>query len=205
MCLPYYVTITRYKYYERWATANDFPVENVINDGSTTLEDRLGAVADLELAIRSRKLQDDIVVVWQIYQLLMLLSYISLVVWHGLFYTTRRSFLYKQIAGDMLCADQNFDIAQVIRFFRSQVSLEEYKCAPRTNGISFLLKDGGVIVEVKSWACNQLFVSVLQPGELIIYYELEESEKSTSRGIVEVCPDTHKWEKITFFWSQQQH
>ncbi|XP_069391182.1 glucuronokinase with putative uridyl pyrophosphorylase [Paralichthys olivaceus] len=115
----------KYKHYERWATANDFPVENVVNDGSTTLEDRLGAVADLELAIRSRKLQDDIMV----------------------------------IAGDMLCADQNFDIAQVIRFFRSK------------------------------------------PGELIIYYELEESEKSSSRGIVEVCPDTHR---ITRFLEKPQ-
>lgn len=56
-------SVTRYKHYERWATANDFPVENVINDGSTTLEDQLGAVADLQLAIRSRKLQDDIMVV----------------------------------------------------------------------------------------------------------------------------------------------
>lgn len=55
--------MTRYKHYERWATANDFPVENVVNDGSTTLEDRLGAVADLQLVIRSRKLQDDIMVV----------------------------------------------------------------------------------------------------------------------------------------------
>lgn len=55
--------LTRYKHYERWATANDFPVENVVNDGSTTLEDRLGAVADLELVIRSRKLQDDVMVV----------------------------------------------------------------------------------------------------------------------------------------------
>lgn len=53
----------RYKHYERWATANDFPVENLVNDGSTTLEDRLGAVADLELAIRSRGLKDDIMVV----------------------------------------------------------------------------------------------------------------------------------------------
>ncbi|KAM9318808.1 glucuronokinase with putative uridyl pyrophosphorylase isoform 2-T2 [Pholidichthys leucotaenia] len=76
----------KYKHYERWATANDFPIENVINDGSTTLGDRLGAVADLELVIRSRKLEDDIMV----------------------------------IAGDMLCADHNFDIAQVIRFFRSK-------------------------------------------------------------------------------------
>ncbi|XP_077468360.1 glucuronokinase with putative uridyl pyrophosphorylase [Stigmatopora argus] len=106
----------KYKYFERWATANDFPVENIINDGSTTLSDSLGAVADLELAIRSRKLQDDIM----------------------------------GIAGDMLCEDQNFDVAQVIRFFRSK------------------------------------------PGELIIYYEMEEGEKSISRGIVEVCPDSHR-------------
>ncbi|XP_024300628.1 glucuronokinase with putative uridyl pyrophosphorylase isoform X1 [Oncorhynchus tshawytscha] len=111
----------KYKHYERWATANDFPVENVVNDGSTTLEGRLGAVADLELAIRSRKLQDDIMVR-----------------------------VCGQIAGDMLCADQNFDIAQVLRFFRSK------------------------------------------PGELAIYYELEEGEKSSSRGIVEVCPETHR-------------
>lgn len=55
--------VLRYKHFERWATANDFPVENVINDGSTTLEDRLGAVADLELAIRSRRLADDVMVV----------------------------------------------------------------------------------------------------------------------------------------------
>uniref|UniRef100_A0A673BXU6 Glucuronokinase with putative uridyl pyrophosphorylase n=1 Tax=Sphaeramia orbicularis TaxID=375764 RepID=A0A673BXU6_9TELE len=99
----------KYKHYERWATANDFPVENVINDGSTTIENRLGAVADLELVIRQSKLQDDIIVVRRI------------------------------------CRLSNFDIAQVIRFF-----------------------------------------------ELIIYYELEESEKSCSRGIVEVCPETHK-------------
>lgn len=35
-------------------------------------------------------------------------------------------------------------------------------------------------------------VVCLQPGQLIIFYELEESEKSSSRGIVEVCPDTHR-------------
>ncbi|XP_059389154.1 glucuronokinase with putative uridyl pyrophosphorylase [Carassius carassius] len=116
----------KYKHYERWATANDFPVENVVNDGSTTLDNRLGAVADLELAIRSRQLQDDIMV----------------------------------IAGDMLCADQNFDIAQVIRFFRSK------------------------------------------PGELAIYYELESGEKSYTRGIVEVCPNTHR--VMRFFEKPQE-
>uniref|UniRef100_A0A8C1TRF2 Glucuronokinase with putative uridyl pyrophosphorylase n=1 Tax=Cyprinus carpio TaxID=7962 RepID=A0A8C1TRF2_CYPCA len=92
----------KYKHYERWATANDFPVENVVNDGSTTLDDRLGAVADLELAIRSRQLQDDIMV----------------------------------------------------------------------------------------------------PGELAIYYELESGEKSYTRGIVEVCPNTHR--VMRFFEKPQE-
>ncbi|XP_061682466.1 glucuronokinase with putative uridyl pyrophosphorylase isoform X4 [Syngnathoides biaculeatus] len=107
----------KYKHFERWATANDFPVENIINNGSTTPEDSLGDVADVELVIRCRKLQDDIIV---------------------------------QIQGNMLCEDQNFDLAQVIQFFRSK------------------------------------------PGELIIYYEMEEGEKYNYRGIVEVCPDSHR-------------
>lgn len=36
--------------------------------------------------------------------------------------------LCAQIAGDMLCADQNFDIAQVIRFFRSKVGFTVFYC-----------------------------------------------------------------------------
>mmetsp|Transcript_30139 Transcript_30139/g.84930 ORF Transcript_30139/g.84930 Transcript_30139/m.84930 type:complete len:639 (-) Transcript_30139:115-2031(-) len=54
----------KYKHYERWATANDFPVENLINDGTTTYESRLGSVADLELVLRSKHITDsDIMVV----------------------------------------------------------------------------------------------------------------------------------------------
>uniref|UniRef100_H3BHX4 Glucuronokinase with putative uridyl pyrophosphorylase n=1 Tax=Latimeria chalumnae TaxID=7897 RepID=H3BHX4_LATCH len=113
----------KYKHYERWATANDFPVENIINDGTTMYETRLGAVSDLELVIRSKKLHDDVMV----------------------------------IAADMLCADQNFDVAQVIKFF------------------------------------------TLMKGELAIYYEMEEGEKTSSRGIVEVCANTHR---ITKFYEK---
>jgi len=40
--------------------------------------------------------------------------------------------------------------------------------------------------------CVCVCVCVPQPGELMIYYELEESEKSSSRGIVEVCRETHR-------------
>lgn len=44
----------KYKYYERWATANDFPVENIVNDGTTTMANRMGSVADLDLVLRVR-------------------------------------------------------------------------------------------------------------------------------------------------------
>jgi len=54
----------KYKYYERWATANDFPVENIVNDGTTTSEARMGSVADLDLVLRTKSIVDsDIMVV----------------------------------------------------------------------------------------------------------------------------------------------
>ncbi|XP_076821348.1 uncharacterized protein LOC143468200 [Clavelina lepadiformis] len=53
----------KYKHYERWATANDFPVENIINDGTTTYESRLGAVADFDLALCNKSIKDDVMVV----------------------------------------------------------------------------------------------------------------------------------------------
>ncbi|XP_069750899.1 glucuronokinase with putative uridyl pyrophosphorylase isoform X2 [Narcine bancroftii] len=111
----------KYKYYERWATASDFPAENIINDGSTTSETQLGAVADFELVVRSKKFNEDVMVV----------------------------------AGDMLCEDLNFDIAEVLKFFK------------------------------------------FKKGELAIYYEMEEGEKTESRGIVEVCPHTHRITKFS--------
>eukprot|EP01065_Artemidia_motanka_P040725 TRINITY_DN5152_c1_g1_i1.p1 TRINITY_DN5152_c1_g1~~TRINITY_DN5152_c1_g1_i1.p1 ORF type:complete len:672 (+),score=213.78 TRINITY_DN5152_c1_g1_i1:84-2018(+) len=53
----------KYKYYERWATARDFPVDNIINDGSTTHEARLGACADFDLAVRTKNITGDVMVV----------------------------------------------------------------------------------------------------------------------------------------------
>ena len=44
----------KFKYYERWATANDFPVENIINDGTTSAASRMGSVADLDLVLRAK-------------------------------------------------------------------------------------------------------------------------------------------------------
>eukprot|EP00756_Hemistasia_phaeocysticola_P051557 Hpha_TRINITY_DN26731_c0_g1::TRINITY_DN26731_c0_g1_i1::g.138860::m.138860/K16190/GLCAK; glucuronokinase len=53
----------KYKYYERWATARDFPVDNIINDGSTTHAGRLGAVTDFALACKVKNITDDVMVV----------------------------------------------------------------------------------------------------------------------------------------------
>ncbi|XP_028400045.1 glucuronokinase 1-like isoform X2 [Dendronephthya gigantea] len=53
----------KYKHYERWATAHDFPKENIVNDGSTTFQSRLGSVADFELVLRNKNIQDDVLVV----------------------------------------------------------------------------------------------------------------------------------------------
>jgi glucuronokinase len=53
----------KFKYYERWASAHEFPFQNIINDGSTTPDNSLGAIADLDLAIRSKNIEDDVMVV----------------------------------------------------------------------------------------------------------------------------------------------
>ena len=51
------VNAHQFKYFERWATANGFPAENIINDGTTTYEGRLGAAADLDLVKRRKGLE----------------------------------------------------------------------------------------------------------------------------------------------------
>jgi hypothetical protein len=51
------VNAHQFKYFERWATANGFPAENIINDGTTTHEGRLGAAADLDLVKRRKGLE----------------------------------------------------------------------------------------------------------------------------------------------------
>lgn len=110
----------KYKHFERWATANDFPVTNIINDGSTTPETKLGSVGDFDLVLRNKNVNDDVMVV----------------------------------AGDMLFEDQNFDISQVVRYFHHKA------------------------------------------GDLAIYYQMEHSEPSSSRGLVEVDASTNKITKF---------
>ena len=41
----------------------DFPNVHLVNDGTTSNEERLGAVACIELAIRQGGIQDDLVVI----------------------------------------------------------------------------------------------------------------------------------------------
>ena len=49
----------KFKHYERWATASDFPTDNIVNDGSTDHADRLGSVADLALCLRAKKVVEE--------------------------------------------------------------------------------------------------------------------------------------------------
>ena len=44
----------KFKHFERWASANGFPRQNVINDGTTSHTGNLGALPDLLLAIRAK-------------------------------------------------------------------------------------------------------------------------------------------------------
>ena len=53
----------KYKHFERWATASEFPVINILNDGTTSHEARLGALADIELCLRVKNIVDEEVLV----------------------------------------------------------------------------------------------------------------------------------------------
>lgn len=53
----------KYKYYERWASAQEFPISNILNNGSTTLQNSIGAIADLNLVIQCKHIKRDIMVV----------------------------------------------------------------------------------------------------------------------------------------------
>eukprot|EP00911_Craspedida_sp_UC1_P002995 UC1_evm5s2186 len=53
----------KYKHFERWATAQGFPRENIINDGTTLGTGGIGALADFDLALRSRGIEEDVLVV----------------------------------------------------------------------------------------------------------------------------------------------
>ena len=41
-CIVSLSGVCRFKYYERWASAHEFPFQNIINDGSTTVDNRWG-------------------------------------------------------------------------------------------------------------------------------------------------------------------
>lgn len=57
----------KFKYFERWASANAFPRANIINNGATSATGNLGALADFSLAVRSKQVREKAVmcvVVW---------------------------------------------------------------------------------------------------------------------------------------------
>jgi glucuronokinase len=49
----------KFKPFERWASAHAFPRHNIINDGTTSRTGNIGALADLLLAIRAKKVPNN--------------------------------------------------------------------------------------------------------------------------------------------------
>lgn len=110
----------KFKYFQRWASSAEFPLENIINDGTTSHETRLGATANLDLALRIKAdmIDDQDVMV---------------------------------VAGDMMFQDQKFDMNHIMKYFQSKRN----------------------------------------EGDLAIYYELDQCESVSTRGILEICPFTN--------------
>ena len=60
----YIVTNQRYfKQFKNWATRRSFPENNIINDGTASNEERLGAIKDIQYTIEEKEIDDDILVV----------------------------------------------------------------------------------------------------------------------------------------------
>lgn len=49
--------------YEAWADRHGIPRSAIINDGTTSNDNRLGAIADIALAIERAKIDDDLMIV----------------------------------------------------------------------------------------------------------------------------------------------
>ena len=52
-----------YHHFKTWAENKGFPLENIVNDGSSSNESRLGAIADIALVVEKKKIKDDLLVV----------------------------------------------------------------------------------------------------------------------------------------------
>ena len=52
-----------YKQFIDWARETGFPIANIINDGTTTNEGRLGAVKDMELVLSGQAIEEPVVII----------------------------------------------------------------------------------------------------------------------------------------------
>ena len=63
----YHPVPVRYKHFERWAMGADFPLANIINNGSSLPDTQRGALADLQLVLDTKRLaagrHEDVMVV----------------------------------------------------------------------------------------------------------------------------------------------
>jgi len=52
-----------YGQFERWAEKYGFPLGNIVNDGTTINEERLGAIADIALVVREKEIDEEVLIV----------------------------------------------------------------------------------------------------------------------------------------------
>jgi len=52
-----------YSQFKAWAENTGFPLDNIVNDGSKKNEERLGAVKDIELVIKEKNINTDVLVI----------------------------------------------------------------------------------------------------------------------------------------------
>ena len=103
------------------------------HDTDIIIQFSLGAIADLDLAVRSKNIKEDIMVVSSVcacayrYHLLVGASIQRIIATHAIVhvyvYTPYHSccaYRYTQVAGDMLFS-HNFDICQVLDYFKLKV------------------------------------------------------------------------------------
>ena len=86
----------KFKYFERWASAVDFPLSNIINDGTTTFDSRLGTIGDVELCLKMHfesRFRDEVV-------------------------EDAEDFLI--VSGEIMFQDSQFDLGFVTRHFKAK-------------------------------------------------------------------------------------
>lgn len=149
----------KFRHFERWASASDFPLENIVNDGTTSNDTRLGAVADLALCLRVKRVKDEDVLVIagdMMFQARLLQG--------GSFCVTEH---FRGLKCQILLQDDKFDMNQLLNFLYS-----------KSDG------DVAIFYELESWE-NPSTRGVVEvcpfSNKILKFFEKPQSKETSSR------------------------